>query len=478
MSALRAQTRIDSWVALLWTWLEPKLTGLDSRAEKLWELRRLGQREVVDAEFDFAAALVKLSASDDMRRAAAMTLVALDRWVAEAGRAETIHSLPVAGMDGAGHIVAARSSWLAEAFWEGSNREREVPPSTDYAPSMSILAPTITVSPASLKGLRVQLLSRPDDASAEARRSLAATRLQLAAVACGEAREVGQPTSMLVHLATLGPNQRATKGGGLAEADGYVVVGDRNVFTYGDPPAGGMVDLDICAAVEAAVRAAARDEATILLLPELALPATALRVLEHVLAETPRSPSLTVAGLRHRDVVAAGEPESDASGAALSPWANEAVVLGPDGVELLRHRELTGFALGSGGPQEDTRLGDRLAVLPTAIGNIAVLTCLDAFASSWIRLLQSPASLVLVPSLSPRVNPHRSTLVPVTTWLWGMAFVCNRHPTAAGDAAWLPDAVRSCWTVGMLNGWQPAATHAEGEPTLVFDLDTDRAGTQ
>lgn len=176
--------------------------------------------------------------------------------------------------------------------------------------------------------------------------------------------------------------------------------------------------------------------------------------------------------------MADGEPPDNEAAGRLSRWVNEAVVLGPDGVELLRHRKLTAFAIDTGGPQEDTRLGDRLAVLPTAIGNVAVLTCLDAFAASWTRLLQSPASLVLVPSLSPRVNPHRATLVPVSAWLWGMALVCNRHPTAEGDAAWQPDAVRSCWTVAMLNGWRPAAAIASGEPTLVFDLDNDRAGPQ
>jgi hypothetical protein len=477
IGALKRAEGITGWIAVLWTWLEPRLPELDSRSEKLRDLRALGLRVPLDDRLDPEAALADLR--DDPLRGAALRLVALDRRVGESGRRATIHGFPVPGADGKLYVVAARNPWLARAFWEGSDRDRELPPATDYAPAIEILAPALTVSPATVGSTELRLLSAPESSSREARSSMVAAKALLDAVTSGEPRDSAQPARLSVHLATLGPVPRASPDGdALGAGDGFRACRGGSAFSYADPPDASALHADIAATVEAAVEVAAREGATLLLMPELALPVAGLDALRDLLRGTAGAPALTVVGLRHRDVVADGEPDKDSTGALLSRWVNEAVVLGPDGVELLRHRKLTAYATGHDGPQEDTRVGERLAVLPTAIGNLAVLTCLDAFAASADRVRRSPASVVLVPSLSATVSPHRASLAPIVTALWGMAFVCNRHPTAAGEDAWLPGRVRSFWTVAMLNGWSPAALVESCRPTLVFDLDNDRAALQ
>src|SRR5262249_22156364 len=90
----------------------------------------------------------------------------------------------------------------------------------------------------------------------------------------------------------------------------------------------------IKAARKAVGRASEPRVASILILPELALDITALEAVKDELREHEGArPCLTVVGLRHLPV-----DDGDTSRAG---WVNEAVVLGPNGAELWRHRKLT-----------------------------------------------------------------------------------------------------------------------------------------
>lgn len=178
--------------------------------------------------------------------------------------------------------------------------------------------------------------------------------------------------------------------------------------------------------VEAALAAAAAERTTMLVFPELAfspamLAAARARLGQHGLGGYP---ILTVAGLCHA-------PHD--SGAA---YVNEAVVLGPDGDELHRHRKLSRFA-DAGLTSEEIATGFTLGVLETACGNLATPICLDTFApASKALLLASHATVLLVPSLSPKVGPHQDAAREYAAARWVTTFVCNR--TLAGFASEAP----------------------------------------
>jgi hypothetical protein len=459
----RTGERLDGWVAVLWTWLVPRMAALDDRAEKVSWIRERGLEDPV-ALPDLRGSLEALRHSDDQLADAACALVALERWIAQEGRPDTIHSEPVAGVDGELYYVTSWSSWLAEAFWEHTARHRSEPPATAYAPSIHILAPRLLVVPAVVDGISLEAVEPIADAHAW--RSLQRVRHRFEAiVACKpEARE--QPPRFVVHLAALGPNP----------LDGLKPDARRRVFAYTDPRPGAPTNAEIEASVTKAVEAAAAAGASILLFPELAIPIGCLQTLKEVLAATEHGPALTVAGLRHDDVVLRGEAALDDAGTVLSRWANEAIVLGDDGHELFRHRKLTAYAFDYEGVrlQEDTRLGSQLPILRSAVGNIAVLTCLDSFGLTADRLRQSYASLVLVPSLSGSVAPHRVALADAVRLLWGAAFVCNRAPTPRDSAGWLLERVRSFWSIALMNDCRPARQLDTTQPTFVFDLLDDR----
>ncbi len=431
-----ADDDLGRWIVALWTWLTPRLRRLDSRAENLHAIRERSLEDLATLP-DLRAALVALRSSPDLLGEAARLLVALERWVAESGRPGTVLSEPAAGVDGELYHVTSWSNWLAETYWEHDDRGSGEPPDSDYPPSIHTLAPSLIVVPAVVEGIELEAVAPVEGTAAW--RCLQRVRHRFEMVAGGsQAGAHEQPPRFVVHLATLGPNK----------LDGFKPDPARKVFVYADPDASGPTNGEIEASVAAAVKAASAAEASILLLPEFALPVARLSKLKELLAAADPAPTLTVAGMRHEDVELRGEPREDRAGKVLARWANEAIVLGDDGSELFRHRKLTAYAFEHEGVrlQEDARLGGRLPVLRSAIGNIAVMTCLDAFGDSVDRLRRSHASLVLVPSLSRSVSPHRVALAEAVRWLWGAAFVCNRDPTATGSEGWQADRVRSFWT--------------------------------
>lgn len=154
------------------------------------------------------------------------------------------------------------------------------------------------------------------------------------------------------------------------------------------------------AATAATMAAAAEREADVVVLPELALGPSSLASLQDQLRRSSRRhPALVVVGVTHE-------------GSGAGPLVvNEAVLLDGDGRELLRHRKLVAFSTmdGSAGLTEE-RLdpGHSIGVLPTPVGNMAVLICKDLFADRPEAALRlGYVTWLLVPSLSRTTGPHR-----------------------------------------------------------------------
>lgn len=459
-----AESNVTRWTVLLWTWLTPRLNELNSRTRKLRVIRADVVAERAELP-DFADTLSALCSAGDPLELAATTLARIERSLP--GSPTSIFAGPVKGIDGRSYYVAPWQPWLVKAYWRDDERSGDEPPAADYRPSMAELVPTFTVVQAELDGVALVDVDDAAQPAVDVARAIARVRSDFERVASGGSAEPEQKARLVVHLATLGPN----------EGDGLKEEPERAVFVYGDPD-DDEVRQRIEAAVADAVVSAAAERADILVLPELSVPVGSLEHLRCTLAETENAPTLTVAGLRHLDVVTAGEPAT-VGGVTLSRFANEAVVLAADGVELFRHRKLTSFAMTTDRTyEEDTRLGAELQILRTAIGNLAIVTCLDAFAATAKRLEASYASLVLVPSLSTTISPHRVALVNAVRLLWGSAFVCNRHPATEDDAAWLGEKVQSFWTIALLNESRPAAPLRDGRPTLAFELAKEFPGSQ
>ncbi len=448
-----------AWVAILWTWLEPRIGELNSREEKLSAIRIRGIREPPERP-DSEATLTMLKASSDLLGDAAKTLVLWERWICSQGGSGSIIGGPTPGVDGGSSFYLTRwSSWIPETLWSGTDRASDVPPAADYSPTVHILAPGLRLTPVSVDGISATFV-QPETESGQRALTRAHSRFQ--GIKAGlPAPDTGDAQCLVIHLAPLRENQ----------TDGFEPDYERNVFVYGEPAPEGAAMEQIRDNIETAIAIASDRNAEILLLPEFSVPGSCVSFLQERLAAAEHAPAFTVAGLRHIQADRPGPAGQD----PLSNWVNEAVVLGDDGSEIFRHRKMTSFrfAYGEAELEEDTQLGRRLAIIPTPIGDLAVVTCLDAFGSTVERVRESPASLVLVPSLSPSVSPHEIALAEAVRWLWGAAFVCNRHPLTTGDGSWLDERIRSFWTAALLNRCMPA-NQITGKPVFEFALSEDR----
>lgn len=77
---------------------------------------------------------------------------------------------------------------------------------------------------------------------------------------------------------------------------------------------------------------------------------------------------------------------------------------------------------------------DRFELLPTPIGLLATVICLDLFHSAGVRALSDGgASLITVPSLSPVTTPHQRAASALFAQQWAITVVANR-PFTATDA--------------------------------------------
>ena len=145
-----------------------------------------------------------------------------------------------------------------------------------------------------------------------------------------------------------------------------------------------------------AVAWAESEEAHVLVLPELYLPAARLVDLQRELADTDREPwpALTVVGLSHTR-----------SGAK---WRNEAVALDYAGDVLWRHAKTSPFP-GQDGISECLATGDTVSLRYTPAGWFAILVCLDLFAPvPRASMMAAAPNLVLGPSLSKKTTAHQN----------------------------------------------------------------------
>jgi hypothetical protein len=205
--------------------------------------------------------------------------------------------------------------------------------------------------------------------------------------------------------------------------------------------------------------AASENKATILVFPELSITPDMLELAKEILAAQPHDgfPLLAVVGLCHAP---AGEGEKQ---------ANEAVVLGSDGRELLRHRKLTCFTMGEGSAAwgEDTIIGHNMIVIETPIGNLSILICLDMFDSHCeAAILASHANFLVVPSLSETTSAHKGAAQKYLAHQLAASFVTNQT-LPIWDAGKAP----SFYRIPKKNA--PLMRHAPGkEPFLLFVLDS------
>ena len=213
-----------------------------------------------------------------------------------------------------------------------------------------------------------------------------------------------------------------------------------------------------------ALEAARQNEVTILVLPELAFTPAMLVQTQRWLSGggLDASPVLTLVGLCHA-------PLNDMDAKEADLHINEAVLLGPDGRELLRHRKLTRYSEGQAEEacSERTKIGDTLQVLETPIGNLAILICLDLHAEhSETRVEASHANLLLSPSLSSSVSAHENAAQSLLASQLAGTFVCNWTPPGCERRA-APSLYRVPRKVASLERHDP-----DGGPYLLFSLDS------
>lgn len=170
-----------------------------------------------------------------------------------------------------------------------------------------------------------------------------------------------------------------------------------------------------------ALATAREQEITLLLFPELAVPPETREDIRLTLeTHGPAGhPLMTLFGCCHRQL-----PEGGV--------VNEAVLLGPDGTELHCHQKLAAFtkivtrdrALISGEP---IRVGTRLSVLESPLGNLMPLICLDFIHQPLFQALTSShANVFAVPSLSHTTADHRNRAEDLLRTNLASSFVSNR----------------------------------------------------
>ncbi len=429
---------MTSVIALLWTWLERHILDLGSLHEK----PSIIQRRALDAPpfRGMDEDLLGWVTASPLRNAAEL----LARISCRYGDADTSLADTTIGIDGEPVVVAWRRSELVRRM-SGS----EYPPSADEHPSLTTLAPALSVCPVDHAEIELHMV-RPHGTEWE----LAQQKL--------EAGLIDVAPTLEIHLDTLGE-------AGLSK---WWIDPEMDVGALREEEV--LPDQRIAAldAVRSAVRAAA-GPARMLLLPELAAVDEVVGAIgEELRALGNNAPALTVVGRYHR------RDEDQAEHPERARYFNEAVVLGPMGGVIWSHRKLSsaaGTVPTDDGPREiveDTQLGRSLDVVSSPLGNLAVAICLDTFAGpSRDRLARSPANILLVPSLSPKVLRHRSSLGHLVQALFGIAFVCNRASERPPDGSnWNEPKNRSFWAIQRQQITEPATSEGS-RPSFVFRLD-------
>jgi len=148
----------------------------------------------------------------------------------------------------------------------------------------------------------------------------------------------------------------------------------------------------------------------------LAVPETVERRIRDVLRSHGGDawPILTLFGCTHR-------PSGDGR-----QYVNEAILLGPDGRELHRHRKLSRYTADRQFA-EKIEVGNVLSILESPLGNLVPLVCLDLPHVGIRRLLeQTHGNFLLVPSLSRTTRAHASIARQLQASNRAATFVSNR----------------------------------------------------
>jgi predicted amidohydrolase len=233
--------------------------------------------------------------------------------------------------------------------------------------------------------------------------------------------------------------------------------------------------------IQEALATAREKEATLLLLPELAIPSRTEKVITATLAShgIKGFPILTLFGCSHRKI------------AGCESSVNEAILLGPGGNEVFRYRKLTRYSgeVKTKTPEEDVEIiplaeqietGKVLTVLECAFGNLAPVICLDLFGKAGLLEI-SHANLLAVPSLSPKVSPHLSAAKTLMARNRACTFVANHwlKECGAGGRSFyitpvLPDETEK--EMGYTTHWNVDEGKAPASPYLLFDLPAAEPG--
>ena len=241
----------------------------------------------------------------------------------------------------------------------------------------------------------------------------------------------------------------------------YPVLDDLKAGTLGNFVSLDQVrnEADLRSEVRRAIQTARELSVTLLVFPELAIPADTDQEIRSILAGhgSPGHPILTLFGRCHRRN-AAGDSD-----------LNDAVLLGPDGSELHRHQKLTAFTGFS--RDRKSHYGERLevgvvvSVLECALGNLTPLICLDLIHTPYAPVLRrSHANLFPVPSLSPETVPHRTAAKQLQVTNQASTFVSNRWIDGLSEEA------TSFYQVPRSKGYKPHLPDPKQRPYLLFEL--------
>lgn len=202
---------------------------------------------------------------------------------------------------------------------------------------------------------------------------------------------------------------------------------------------GGQKERNLACAVSK-IKEAAADGAHVALLPEaldLGWTHPSARDLAEPVPEGIPCRILSEAAEKHRIYVCAGLTERDGERVY-----NSAVLLGPDGTLLGKHRKLNELGIGHASYDQ----GDRLNVIHTELGTIGLMICADGFAVGHVlsrALGYMGADIILSPSAwaVPANHDHRETPYGET---WRNCY----KPVAKDFAMWIAGASN----VGIING--------------------------
>jgi predicted amidohydrolase len=494
-------------IAILWSWLDRNLLTLGSLHEKPPMVRSAA----IDAE-RFPGVLndklLKWVGEEPLRNAAEM-LARIElhfyKTPLVASRVPDIEGNDVLVSWREPALIMIASDWLAyekernarESDGDVDPRDLPSPPTSNEHPSLSTLAPRLNVSPVRERGIDLRVPSTDDAHFAAVR-----TKLKKALA--------GPDVDFSVHLDTLGPHGLS----GLDRAPDGPIECRTACF---DPSSITKKDEEACiAAARKAVRRA-RGYGHVLVLPELCATPKVVDAIRHELgvmhgeeraarrkearkgtADEDKSkvkgpPALTIVGLYH--LPPEQSPALDPSlvkNAPAAEFVNEALAMGPTGKVLWRHRKLSS-AQGKTDEEavkkydlaksyiEDIVLGTTLTLVPTPLGLVSVVICLDAFAPHVRdRLAKSPTEILFVPSLSPEAKRHRTSLGHLVQSLWGAAFVCNRSYAASnGSSVWDESENRSFWVLQRNAVVIPRRKRSKtAHPSFVFRLAREVAASK